>query len=69
MAESEETKHNKLRLAYHLTFDNDHGRDVLEELAEYTRADEAEFCADARKDAYMQGRRSALLHIRKLLKE
>lgn len=69
MAESEETKHNKLRLDCHIVFDNDHGRAVLDELAEYTRADEAEFCQDPRKDAYLQGRRSVLLHIRKLLKE
>ena len=69
MNESEETKHNKLRLAYHLTFDNDHGREVLDELAEFTRAYEAEYCADARKDAYMQGRRSAMLHIIQILKE
>lgn len=64
---SEEEK-NQLRLAFHLVFDNANGRAVLAELADFTRAEEAEYCADARKEAYMQGRRSVLLHIQKLLK-
>lgn len=65
---SEEDKKNRKRLDYHIAFDNDHGRAVLDDLAEFTRCDEAEYCADARKDAYLQGRRSVLLHIRELLK-
>jgi len=69
MSETAETKHNRLRLDFHLTFDSDNGRAVLDELTEFSHADDAEYCADARKDAYMQGRRSVLLHIRKLLKE
>ena len=63
-----EDERNKLRLAFHLVFDTDNGRAVLAELVNFTRADEAEYCADARKDAYMQGRRSVMLHIQKLLK-
>lgn len=69
MAESEETKHNRLRLDFHLVFDNDHGRAVLDELAEFTHANDAEYCSDPRKDAYLQGRRSVMIHIQNLLKE
>ena len=61
-------KLNQLRLSFHLVFDNADGRAVLDELVEFTRAEEAEYCADARKESYMQGRRSVLLHIQKLLK-
>jgi len=61
-------KQNQLRLSFHLVFDNADGRAVLAELVEFTRAEEAEYCADARKESYMQGRRSVLLHIQKLLK-
>lgn len=63
-----EDEKNQLRLAFHLVFNTDNGRAVLNELAEFVRADEAEYCADARKESYMQGRRSVLLHIKKLLK-
>ena len=45
------------------------GKKVLEELAEFAHADDAEFCNDPRKDAYMQGRRSVIMEIRKVLKE
>ena len=45
------------------------GQKVLEELAEFAHADEAEFCNDPRKDAYIQGRRSVVLEIRRILKE
>ena len=45
------------------------GQKVLEELAEFAHADDADFCNDPRKDAYIQGRRSVIMEIRKVLKE
>lgn len=63
-----EEEKNQLRLAFHLVFNTDIGRAVLNELSDFARESEAEYCADARKESYMQGRRSVLLHIRKFLK-
>ena len=50
-------------------FSSDDGVIVLRYLAEFSRADEAEFCNDPRKDAYLQGRRSVVLEIRNIMKE
>lgn len=59
----------KTRWAFKRLFATDDGAVVLRALAEYARADEAEFCSDPRKDAYLQGRRSVVLQIRKILEE
>lgn len=50
-------------------FSSDDGVIVLRYLAEFARADEAEYCLDPRKDAYLQGRRSVVLEIRNMMKE
>lgn len=57
------------RAVFQRCFVSDAGRMVLEELSSFAHADEAEFCLDPRKDAYMQGRRSVILEIRKWIKE
>ena len=49
-------------------FSSDDGVIVLRYLAAFARADEAEFCNDPRKDAYLQGRRSVVLEIRNIMK-
>lgn len=49
-------------------FSSDDGVIVMRYLAEFSRADEAEFCNDPRKDAYLQGRRSVVLEIRNIMK-
>lgn len=59
---------SETRNAFLLTFQNDNGRIVLRKLADFAHADDAEFCTDPRKDAYLQGRRSVILEIRKILK-
>lgn len=59
----------KTRWAFKRLFATDDGAVVLRALTEYARADEAEFCSDPRKDAYLQGRRSVVLQIRKILEE
>lgn len=59
----------KTRWAFKRLFATGDGAVVLRVLAEYARADEAEFCSDPRKDAYLQGRRSVVLEIRKILEE
>lgn len=56
---------DKTRYSFRKVFNTADGRIVLDALAEFARADEAEFCQDPRKDAYLQGRRSVVLEIRK----
>ena len=60
---------NRIRESFLRVFCSDHGVVVLRELAAFARADEAEYCADPRKDAYWQGRRSVVLEIRNIMKE
>ena len=50
-------------------FSTDEGIVALEYLAAWARADEADFCEDPRKEAYLCGRRSVVMEIRKILKE
>lgn len=50
-------------------FSSDDGVVVLRYLAKFARADDADFCNDPRKDAYLQGRRSVVLEIRNIMKE
>lgn len=63
------TDPDKKRAAFQKVFCSDEGIVVLRELAEFARADEAEYCTDPRKDAYMQGRRSVIMQIRNTIKE
>jgi hypothetical protein len=60
---------NKLRTAFGLVFAGDYAKIVLDHLAEFAHADDADFCNDPRKSEYLQGRRSVVLEIRKLIKE
>ena len=60
---------NKRKYLFQKVFLTGEGKKVLEELAEFAHADDAEFCNDPRKDAYMQGRRSVIMEIRKSCKE
>lgn len=64
-----DTRQQKIRGAYLKVFSSDDGATVLQHLAEFARADSAEFCNDPRKDAYLQGRRSVVLEIRNIMKE
>ena len=50
-------------------FSSDDGVIVMRYLAKFARADDADFCNDPRKDAYLQGRRSVVLEIRNIMKE
>ena len=59
----------KTATAFGLVFASDNGRIVLEYLAEFAHADDADFCNDPRKSEYIQGRRSVVLEIRKIIKE
>jgi len=65
----DEREMRELRGSMLKVFSTDDGICVLRYLASFARADEAEFCADPRKDAYLQGRRSVVLEIRKIMKE
>ncbi len=58
-----------IKTSFGLVFATEHGKKVLEHLAEFAHADDAEFCNDQRKSDYLQGQRSVVLHIRKLIKE
>lgn len=62
-------KTDKVRNCVKRVFASDEGAVVLEYLAEYAHADSAEYCNDPRKDAYLQGRRSVVLEIRRIIKE
>jgi hypothetical protein len=50
-------------------FNSDDGVVVLRHLTEFARADDASFCADPRMDAYLQGRRSVVMEIRKVMSD
>ncbi len=63
-----ETEARRIRDSFLKVFTCDDGEVVLRSLAGFARADEAEFCGDPRKDAYLQGRRSVVLEIRRILK-
>ena len=60
---------DKKRHCFQKVFGSDEGILVLQSLVEFARADEAEYCQDPRKDAYMQGRRSVVLEIKNTIKE
>ncbi|CAB4132162.1 hypothetical protein UFOVP134_49 [uncultured Caudovirales phage] len=55
------------RQAYQLTFSSPIGQRVLEDLAEFCRANETCFHADPRMHAVLEGRREVWLRIRKFL--
>jgi hypothetical protein len=59
---------DKKRAIFQNVFCTGDGQIVLECLAEFARADEAEFCNDPRMEAYLQGRRSVICEIRNTLK-
>jgi len=59
----------KVRNCMKRIFSTDEGAVVLAHLAEFAYADSADYCGDPRKDAYLQGRRSVVLEIRKIMKE
>ena len=48
-------------------FSSDDGVVVMRYLARFAHADDADFCNDPRKDAYLQGRRSVVLEIRNIM--
>lgn len=50
-------------------FSSDDGVVVMRYLARFARADDADFCNDPRKDAYLQGRRSVVLEIRNIMNQ
>lgn len=56
----------KVRCAMQRAFSTDDGRVALAYLAEFARADDADYCEDPRKSEYIQGRRSVVLEIRKV---
>ena len=60
---------NEVKASARRIFSTDDGMKVLKYLTWYTHADKAEFCNDPRADAYWQGRRSAVLEIRRLMEE
>ena len=57
------------RTAFCLVFASEQGKIVLQHLAEFAHADEAEFCNDPRKSDYLLGQRSVVQYIRNILKE
>ena len=59
----------KVRNCVKRIFATDEGAVVLAHLAAFAHADDADYCNDPRKDAYLQGRRSVVLEIRKIMKE
>lgn len=54
--------------AYCSAFDSETGKQVLEDLASFCRAEESCFHADARLHAVMEGRREVWIRIQKHLK-
>jgi len=52
------------QLAYSLTFNNESGKQVLEDLAKFCRANETAFHADPRVHAALEGRREVYLRIK-----
>lgn len=59
----------KRRYYFQKVFCSADGETVLRELSGFAHADEAEYCSDPRKDAYLQGRRSVIMEIRKTIRE
>lgn len=59
----------KIRNCVKRIFSTDEGAVVLDYLAAFAHADDADYCNDPRKDAYLQGRRSVVLAIRNIMKE
>ena len=59
----------KIRESMLKVFSSDDGVIVLRHLASFAHADDADYCQDPRKDAYLQGRRSVVLEIRNIMKE
>lgn len=57
------------RHSYVLTFSGVHGETVLEDLERFANYDRCDFCNDPRKETYMQGRRSVICEIKRILKE
>ena len=57
----------RIRESFLKVFHGDDGAKVLRALADFAHADTAEFCADPRRDAYMQGRRSVVMEIRNIM--
>ena len=66
MKTSEERE--RIRARFQQCFFTDEGKVVLEELAEFCGANAAPFCDDARKQDYMQGRRSVYCEIQRIIK-
>lgn len=64
-----DAEQQKIRGVFLKVFSSGDGVIALRHLAEFARADSAEFCNDPRKDAYLQGRRSVVLEIRNIMKE
>ena len=62
-------KERKVRNCVKRIFSTDEGAVALDYLAAFAYADSADYCGDPRKDAYLQGRRSVVLEIRKIMKE
>lgn len=58
----------KKREYFCLTFLNDTGMAVLEELEDFARFNDGQFIPDPRLEAYMQGRRSVICEINKIMK-
>ena len=59
----------KLRNACLKIFSSDDGKILMNFLIHFTRADEAEYCVDPRKDAYLQGRKSVVCELKKIMHE
>lgn len=53
--------------SYNLTFENESGKRVLEDLSRFCRANETTFHADPRVHAALEGRREVWLRIREHL--
>lgn len=55
------------RTAYLSSFNNEYGKIILKDLAEFCGADKDLFASDSREHAYLEGRRSVYLHITAIL--
>lgn len=60
---------DRLRNACMRIFHSEDGRLLMDYLVKYARADEADFCDDARKAAYLLGQKSVIFEIRNIMKE
>ena len=65
----DEKEERSIRESMLKVFSSDDGVVVLRYLASFAHADDADFCLDPRKDAYLQGRRSVVLEIRRIIKD